>query len=194
MDETPYILENVTCYASVEHNLTSQINAFKLERVKLVDELVSAKEENQKMCMELQQLKIQFDKEHAQRTIQNDAYIKRLVEITNEKKLADQRIAQLTNENKLLVAQNKQLKLSFNGNIAPGMNTSTAQSGAEKYSSEKDGNFDVDDILKHRTYRGKRKFLVRWKGYSPDDDSWVAEEKLNCPDILSKYLKKRKLI
>lgn len=38
--------------------------------------------------------------------------------------------------------------------------------------------FEVDSILAQRIFRGKRQYLVRWKGFGPDDDTWEPEENL----------------
>lgn len=49
--------------------------------------------------------------------------------------------------------------------------------------------FDVEAILNHRGRKGHRQFLIRWKNYSSDDDSWQPESNLNCSDILQEYKK-----
>ena len=33
----------------------------------------------------------------------------------------------------------------------------------------------------------KREYLVHWMGYPASDDSWVAEEDLNAPELLKSY-------
>lgn len=35
-----------------------------------------------------------------------------------------------------------------------------------------------------------REFLVRWKGYAPEHDTWEPEENLKCPDLIEKYMAK----
>lgn len=58
-----------------------------------------------------------------------------------------------------------------------------------------EGIFEVDAILAHRVrrYRGnhvKRQFLIKWKGYGPDENSWVPEENLTgCQETLDQYLR-----
>jgi chromobox protein 5 len=40
-----------------------------------------------------------------------------------------------------------------------------------------------------------REFLVRWKGYSAEHDTWEPADNLtNCPSILEKYKKEHQLI
>lgn len=53
--------------------------------------------------------------------------------------------------------------------------------------------FEVEKLLKHRKYKNRMKFLIRWKGYGAANDSWVWRENLNCPAILDNYLKSKKL-
>jgi len=38
--------------------------------------------------------------------------------------------------------------------------------------------FKVEKILNKRTVRGKKKFLVRWKGYTAEEDTWENRENL----------------
>jgi len=38
--------------------------------------------------------------------------------------------------------------------------------------------FKVEKILNKRTIRGKEKFLVRWKGYTVEEDIWENRENL----------------
>jgi len=58
--------------------------------------------------------------------------------------------------------------------------------------------FEVEQILKHKIYfrRGERRraFQIKWKGYSPEENSWVPETSLDgCLDTLQKYLKDKGL-
>lgn len=38
-----------------------------------------------------------------------------------------------------------------------------------------------------------REFLVRWQGFEPADDTWEREEFLNCGNLISDFLKNRKV-
>jgi len=58
--------------------------------------------------------------------------------------------------------------------------------------------FEVEKILAHRVHfrRGARRrvFQIKWKGYSPAENSWLPESFLDgCLDTLQKYLKDKGL-
>eukprot|EP00965_Chrysotila_dentata_P048797 1619444-Pleurochrysis_carterae.AAC.3 len=53
----------------------------------------------------------------------------------------------------------------------------------------KEGDFIVESILDEKIARGKRKFLIKWKGWSKEHDTWEPIENLTgCPDILKRWL------
>lgn len=55
--------------------------------------------------------------------------------------------------------------------------------------SDENTEWEVERIVKHRIKREEDwEFLIRWKGCTAKDDTWEAEENLNCPDLLSTYL------
>lgn len=48
--------------------------------------------------------------------------------------------------------------------------------------------FQVDKIVHTRFYRGKRQYLVRWKGYSEDSDTWENESVVqSCKEALEAF-------
>ncbi len=50
-----------------------------------------------------------------------------------------------------------------------------------------DQHFEVDWIRDHEVTPEGRKFLVRWKGYREEDDSWVDEEDFGEGDAIPRY-------
>ena len=48
--------------------------------------------------------------------------------------------------------------------------------------------FKVEKILNKRTVRGKKKFLVRWKGYMAEEDTWENRENLgNTKELVEEF-------
>jgi len=48
--------------------------------------------------------------------------------------------------------------------------------------------FEVEKILNKRMIRGKKKFLVRWKGYTAEEDTWENRENLeNAKELVEEF-------
>ena len=46
----------------------------------------------------------------------------------------------------------------------------------------------MEKILNKRTVRGKEKFLVRWKGYMAEEDTWENRENLeNAKKLVEEF-------
>lgn len=61
------------------------------------------------------------------------------------------------------------------------------------YDSNWDENedYEVEKILDVYIHRNnKREFLIRWKGYSSNSDSWEPEDNLDCIDLINKFMEK----
>ena len=60
---------------------------------------------------------------------------------------------------------------------------------------EGDEHFEVEAIIQHKTYRGKHRYLVKWKGYASADNTWEPEAHLTktAGELLEEYKKKKKL-
>ena len=47
---------------------------------------------------------------------------------------------------------------------------------------------EVEKILNKRMIRGKKKFLVRWKGYTAEEDIWENKENLkNAKEMVKEF-------
>ena len=54
--------------------------------------------------------------------------------------------------------------------------------------------YEIEQIIRHNRKNKPRKYLVRWKGYTATDDTWLEEEDFeNAKEILKEYKKRRKL-
>jgi len=51
--------------------------------------------------------------------------------------------------------------------------------------------FEVEKILNKRMIRGKEKFLVRWKGYTAEEDTWENRKNLeNAKELVEEFKRK----
>jgi Chromo (CHRromatin Organisation MOdifier) domain len=44
--------------------------------------------------------------------------------------------------------------------------------------------YEVEEIIDHRTFRRKKQYLVKWLGYPMSENSWVNEKDLHSPQLL----------
>ncbi|XP_072385360.1 uncharacterized protein [Diabrotica undecimpunctata] len=47
--------------------------------------------------------------------------------------------------------------------------------------------YEVEKVLDDKMIAGVRHYLIRWKGYGQDDDTWEPEDTLNCPDAIKAF-------
>ena len=47
--------------------------------------------------------------------------------------------------------------------------------------------FVVEKILDSRIFRRKLQYLIRWKGYGPDEHSWEPKENVHAPRLVSEF-------
>ncbi|XP_024869875.1 chromobox protein homolog 3-like [Temnothorax curvispinosus] len=52
--------------------------------------------------------------------------------------------------------------------------------------------YEVARLINIRTIKGRRQFLVRWKGYGESADTWENEKDLNCPTLIEDFLMEEK--
>ena len=68
-----------------------------------------------------------------------------------------------------------------------------------KYHAQKDGaitddgEFEVESILDHKGRKNNRQYLVKWKGYAEEHNSWVHEQDLRAPIAMQEYEQVSKL-
>ena len=48
--------------------------------------------------------------------------------------------------------------------------------------------FEVECVRSYRIVNGKRQFLVHWRGYNDESDTWEPEENLsNCSELVDEF-------
>lgn len=158
--------------------------SFEHEKKRLLDTLTNLKTDNQQLTFDLRKksdecnmLKRENEtlvqKTTAMRTKINDLKSHLSHNNTEHKNY----VANLVHQNQLLLAQLEQLK------------SVTAQNnGVSNVSNQNnDGVYEVEQLLDDKIKRNVRYYLVRWKGYTADDDSWERESNLMCPELLKTY-------
>lgn len=64
--------------------------------------------------------------------------------------------------------------------------------GKKKKSEKGDKNadeeeYEVDKVIDSKRIKGRLHYLIRWKGYSADSDTWEPENTLSCPELINKF-------
>lgn len=52
--------------------------------------------------------------------------------------------------------------------------------------------YEVEKIIGEKIIKGTRHYLIRWKGYEEESDTWEPEDTLNCPDIIAVFKENKK--
>ncbi|KAH8287067.1 hypothetical protein KR054_001749 [Drosophila jambulina] len=74
------------------------------------------------------------------------------------------------------------------GNDADSDDQDDDKAGSQEDEEEE---YEVEAIVGHKTSRGASYFLVRWKGYNKDFDTWELEDGLNCDDLIAQFRSKQ---
>ncbi|RZC42410.1 Chromo domain containing protein, partial [Asbolus verrucosus] len=51
---------------------------------------------------------------------------------------------------------------------------------------------EVEQVLDEKNIQGVRHYLIRWKGYEPESDTWEPESTLNCSELITEFKAKQK--
>merc|ERR1711917_219063 len=58
--------------------------------------------------------------------------------------------------------------------------------------SESEEEYEVDKIVDDKIEDGEKMYLIRWKGFASDDDTWEPISNLECPDNIKEYERAKK--
>ena len=47
--------------------------------------------------------------------------------------------------------------------------------------------FSVEKIVSKKVVSGKTQYLLKWRGYDSDENTWEPEENLDCQDLLDEF-------
>lgn len=51
--------------------------------------------------------------------------------------------------------------------------------------------YEVEKVVGKRIHQGKVEYLLKWKGYSSNDNTWEPEDSLDCSELLQEYEKNK---
>ncbi|XP_054751338.1 chromobox protein homolog 1-like [Lytechinus pictus] len=64
--------------------------------------------------------------------------------------------------------------------------------GDSEEGEEEEEVYQVEKVVDKRFHKGKVEYLLKWKGYGDNENTWEPEDNLECPDLIEAYEKKIK--
>lgn len=163
------------------------------EKQRLMETIVSLKTQNQKITFDLKTKQKECVKLIAEKSvleqgaIETSAKITKLeLDLSHLKTESDHKLNQykrkafdLNQQNQTLSARIKQLQSAM------------AQNSQIENKTE-NNIYEVEKIIDEKKVGKMQYYLVRWKGFGANDDTWEKEANLMCPTILKDYLRDKK--
>lgn len=184
---------------------TSTENTWANEKKTLVEKIVALRTENQGITLSLHQKNeecelLATEKQNFEHTVValnteistlKSQLTKIKSDFTAQKDCDRQTITNLTSENKTFHAQIQQLRAGID------LQTKTTDkfhsSVSVRKSQKSEDVYEVETLVQHKKKKDGMYYLVRWKNFTPEYDTWERESNLMCPEILRNYKREMKL-